>query len=85
VAPLRRLRRRQVEDERVDVTGCVGPCYPTFVVFNVLVPRDIIVFYPFTLVYIYGPRVDEASCHFLFLFCISRVEVRQEKILVSIK
>jgi hypothetical protein len=36
VAPSRRLRRRQVEEERVDVMGCVGPYYPTFTVFNVL-------------------------------------------------
>jgi hypothetical protein len=25
------------------VTGCVGPCYPTFAVFNVLGPRGIVV------------------------------------------
>jgi hypothetical protein len=37
------VRRRQVGDRRVDVTGCVGPCYPTFTVFNVLGPRGIIV------------------------------------------
>jgi hypothetical protein len=43
VAPSRRLRRRQVEDGRVDATGCVGPCYPTFAVFNVLGPRGIVV------------------------------------------
>jgi hypothetical protein len=43
VAPSRRLRRRQVEDGRVDVTGCVGPYYPTFAVFNVLGPRGIVV------------------------------------------
>jgi hypothetical protein len=43
VAPSRRLRRRQVEDGRVDATGCVGPCYPTFVVFNVLGHRGIVV------------------------------------------
>jgi hypothetical protein len=43
VAPSRRLRRRQVEDERVDAMGCVGPCYPTFAVFNVLAPRGIVV------------------------------------------
>jgi hypothetical protein len=30
------LRRRQVEDERVDAMGCVGPCYSTFTVFNAL-------------------------------------------------
>jgi hypothetical protein len=32
----RRFCRRQVEDGRVDATGCIGPCYPTFTVFNVL-------------------------------------------------
>jgi hypothetical protein len=36
VAPSRRLRQRQVEDERFDVMDCVGPCYPTFTIFNVL-------------------------------------------------
>jgi hypothetical protein len=43
VAPSQRLRRRQVEDGRVDVTGCVGPYYPTFTIFNVLGPRSIVV------------------------------------------
>jgi hypothetical protein len=43
VAPSQRLRRRQVEDWWVNVTGCVGPCYPTFAVFNVLGPRGIVV------------------------------------------
>jgi hypothetical protein len=38
-----RLRRRQVEDGRVDVTGWVRPCYPNFAVFNVLGPRSIVV------------------------------------------
>jgi hypothetical protein len=42
-APSRRLRQRQVEDERVDAMGCVGPCYPTFAVFNILGHRDIVV------------------------------------------
>jgi hypothetical protein len=37
------VRRRQVEDERVDATGWVGPCYLTFAVFNVLCPRGIVV------------------------------------------
>jgi hypothetical protein len=41
VAQSQRLRRRQVEDERVNAMGCVGPCYPTFAVFNVLGPRGI--------------------------------------------
>jgi hypothetical protein len=43
MAPSRRLRRRQVEDGRVDATGYVKPCYPTFVVFNVLGPMGIVV------------------------------------------
>jgi hypothetical protein len=43
VAPSRRLRRRQVEDGRVNATGYVGPCYPTFVIFNVLGPSGIVV------------------------------------------
>jgi hypothetical protein len=30
------VNRSQVEDGRVDATGCVGFCYPTFTVFNVL-------------------------------------------------
>jgi hypothetical protein len=38
-----KLRRRQVEDGLVDATGCVGPCYPNFVVFNVLGLSDIVV------------------------------------------
>jgi hypothetical protein len=43
MTPSQRLRRRQVEDGRVDVTGCIGPYYPTFTVFNVLGHRFIIV------------------------------------------
>jgi hypothetical protein len=43
VAPSRRLRRRQVEDGWVDAMSYVRPCYPTFAVFNVLVPRGIVV------------------------------------------
>jgi hypothetical protein len=35
VAPLRRLRRGQVEYGRVDATDYVGPCYPCFVIFLV--------------------------------------------------
>jgi hypothetical protein len=42
-APSRRLRQRQVEDEWVDAMGCVGPCYHTFAVFNILGHRDIVV------------------------------------------
>jgi hypothetical protein len=43
VVPLWRLRRGQVEDGRVDVTGCVGPYYPCFVIFILLGPRGIVV------------------------------------------
>jgi hypothetical protein len=32
VAPSRRLHQSQVEDGQVDVTGCIGPFYPTFFV-----------------------------------------------------
>jgi hypothetical protein len=38
-----RWRWSQVEDGWVDVTGCTGPFYPTFAVFNVLGTRGIIV------------------------------------------
>jgi hypothetical protein len=44
VASSQRLRRRQIKEGRVDVMGCVGPCYPTFAVFNVLDTRGIVVF-----------------------------------------
>jgi hypothetical protein len=37
------VRRRQVEDGWVNAIGCVGPCYPTFVIFNILGPRGIVV------------------------------------------
>jgi hypothetical protein len=30
------VSRNQVKDGRVDATGCVGHCYPTFTVFNIL-------------------------------------------------
>jgi hypothetical protein len=43
VATLRRLRRRQAEDGRVDAMGCVGPCYPCFAVFFLLSPKGIVV------------------------------------------
>jgi hypothetical protein len=36
VASSQRLCRRQVEDGRVNAMGYIGPCYPTFAVFNVL-------------------------------------------------
>jgi hypothetical protein len=50
VTPSRRLRRRQVEDRHA--TGCVGPFYPTFAVFNVLDDRGIVVIQPFVWAYI---------------------------------
>jgi hypothetical protein len=43
MAPSRRLHRRQVENGRVDAMGYIGHCYPTFVIFNVLDPRGIVV------------------------------------------
>jgi hypothetical protein len=43
VAPSWRLRQRQVEDGRVDATGCIEPYYLTFTVFNVLGPTGIVV------------------------------------------
>jgi hypothetical protein len=42
VTPSQRLHRRQVENERIDVMGCVGPYYHTFTVFNVLDLRGIV-------------------------------------------
>jgi hypothetical protein len=39
VAPSQRLRQDQVEDRRVDVMGCVRPCYPYFAIFYVLGSR----------------------------------------------
>jgi hypothetical protein len=71
VALLRRLRRRQVEDGRVDATDCVGPCYPAFTIFNVLGPRGIVVIYPFAWTYIEDPRVDGVPCLFPISFRIS--------------
>jgi hypothetical protein len=43
VAPSRRMRQSQVEDGWVDATGCVGPCYHSFVVFFLLDHRGIVV------------------------------------------
>jgi hypothetical protein len=39
----RRLYQDQVEDRRVDTTGYVGPYYPYFTIFYILVSRSIIV------------------------------------------
>jgi hypothetical protein len=43
VAPSRGLRQRQVKDGRINAMGCVGSCYPSFTVFNVLDHRNIVV------------------------------------------
>jgi hypothetical protein len=43
VVPSLRLHRSQVEDGRVDAMGYVGPCYPCFAVFILLVPIGIVV------------------------------------------
>jgi hypothetical protein len=75
VTPSRRLRRRQVEDGRVDAMGCVRPCYHTFTVFNVLAPRGIVVIYPFAWTYIYDPRGLGFIGTFNFFFIVSRVGV----------
>jgi hypothetical protein len=44
VTSSRRLSRVKAEDGWVDVTGCVRPFYPNFVIFYVLVPRGILMF-----------------------------------------
>jgi hypothetical protein len=51
VVPSQRLRRGQVKDGRVNATGCVRPCYPCFVIFFVLGPRGIVVFWSFAWAY----------------------------------
>jgi hypothetical protein len=43
MAPSQKLRQRQVEDGWVDATGCIGLCYPTFAVCNVLDAMGIVV------------------------------------------
>jgi hypothetical protein len=43
MVPLRRLHQKQVEDGWVDMTGYVGPYYPTFAIFNILDPRSIVI------------------------------------------
>jgi hypothetical protein len=45
VTPLWMLRRVQVEAGWIDATGCVGSCYPFFIVFFLLRHSDIVVFY----------------------------------------
>jgi hypothetical protein len=44
VASSRRLSRVEAEDERVNVTGCVGPFYSNFAVFYVLGRSGILLF-----------------------------------------
>jgi hypothetical protein len=39
------LRRVEAEDGRVDVTDCIRPYYPKFVIFIVLDFKDILVFW----------------------------------------
>jgi hypothetical protein len=48
-----RLCRRQVEDGWINTTGYVEPYYPTFIIFNVLGHRGIVVIYHFICTYIY--------------------------------
>jgi hypothetical protein len=43
VASSRRSRGDEVEDERVDVTGCIGLFYPNFAIFIVLGHKDSLV------------------------------------------
>jgi hypothetical protein len=44
VAPSQRLCQNQIENGRVDTTGCVGPCYTYFAIFYLSDPRSIVVF-----------------------------------------
>jgi hypothetical protein len=44
VASSWRSCRNQVEDGRVDTTGCIGSCYPYFAVFIVLCPSGVLGF-----------------------------------------
>jgi hypothetical protein len=45
VTSSQRLHQGQVEDEQIDTTGCVRPCYSYFTIFYVLDYRSIVVFY----------------------------------------
>jgi hypothetical protein len=53
VAPSRRLRQNKAEDGRVDATGCIGcdglhrTLLPYFIIFIVLVTKDIVIFWSF--------------------------------------
>jgi hypothetical protein len=44
VTSLRRLRRGQVENVRIDMMGYIRPYYPFFAIFFVLCPRCVLVF-----------------------------------------
>jgi hypothetical protein len=44
VTPSWRLRRNQLENGWIDTTGCIGYCYPYFIIFYVLYHRGIVVF-----------------------------------------
>jgi hypothetical protein len=44
VTPSQRLCRVQVEDGWINVTDCVGPCYPCFAIFFLLGHMNIVVF-----------------------------------------
>jgi hypothetical protein len=45
VASSQRSHKDEAEDGQVDATGYIGPFYPYFVVFVVLSPRSILVFW----------------------------------------
>jgi hypothetical protein len=45
VASSWRSRADEAENGRVDVTGCIGPFYPNFVIYVVLGPRGVLVFW----------------------------------------
>jgi hypothetical protein len=44
VTSLQRMRGDEAKDERVDTTGCIGLCYPYFIMFNVLGSKGVLVF-----------------------------------------
>jgi hypothetical protein len=56
VAPSRKSCEDEAEDGRVNMTSYVRPYYRYFVVFIVLSPRGILVFYSFAWAYRYDPR-----------------------------
>jgi hypothetical protein len=51
VAPSRRLRQSKIKDKRIDAIGCIGSCYPYFVIFTLLCHMSIVVIYPFVWAY----------------------------------